>query len=317
MKYITLTLITLFALTSCWEYKNNSDEIVNETKQNSIDQTSNEKQNKKKEMNGNQKLANTYWKWTVALDDNWNDVTKTNMNYIGLAKYDSNTNRYEFFDANTWESRWDKWVYFVTNDNKKRINISETFNYSAIIELIDLDENIFTYKRMGKNDSWDDISVNVEHIPYNWEFDLKFSDEIKLNWKSEKIDNSKSWRDILSSTNWKGTVALDEMWNDVSEYNSNFLWLAKYDSNTNRYEFFDANTWVSRWDKGYFDVIRNNTVRVHVSETFNYHAILELTELNSNKFTYKRMWKNKDWEDILITVEHVPYNWEFDLKFTD
>ena len=43
--------------------------------------------------------------------------------------------------------------------------------------------------------------------------------------------------EILSSTLWNGTVVLDDQGNDVTKYNSNLISLAKYDKNTNKYDF--------------------------------------------------------------------------------
>ena len=48
-------------------------------------------------------------------------------------------------------------------------------------------------------------------------------------------------------------------------------------------------------------------IRAHVSIGNNkYGAALELTELNKNKFTYKRTGKDQAGKDITIFVEHEP-----------
>jgi len=101
---------------------------------------------------------------------------------------------------------------------------------------------------------------------------------------------------------------LDEKGNDVSAYNANFLGLAKYDYKTNKYEFFDAKTGKSRGDYGYYDVVHGNKIRAHVSLGVNkYGAVLELTELNKNKFTYKRKGKDKDGNEIFkpLNMYHI------------
>ncbi|MDF2725601.1 MAG: hypothetical protein K0Q59_5278, partial [Paenibacillus sp.] len=86
---------------------------------------------------------------------------------------------------------------------------------------------------------------------------------------------------------------------------------------TNRYEFFDAKTGQSRGDYGYYDVVNGNKIRAHVSQGSKYAAVLELTELNESKFTYKRKGKDKDGNEIDVTVEHIPYNGEFRLEFSN
>ncbi len=106
-------------------------------------------------------------------------------------------------------------------------------------------------------------------------------------------------------------MVLDEQGNNVTKYNSNLISLARYDENTNKYEFFNVNTGESRGDYGFFDVVHGNKIRAHVSLGNNkYGAVLELTELNKEKFTYTRMGKDANGKDIKIFVEHEPvYRW--------
>ena len=261
-------------------------------------------------------LSNTNWQGTKVYDKDKNDLTKENANFIGLAKYDDETARYEFFDKTTKKSRGDKGTFFITNDGKIRVLISESLGYQAVVEITELNKDIFTYKRMGKDANGNDVEVFVEHVPYK-ETELIFTDPDKtLETKTGEIVTDKDGDKILSDTLWQGTVALDENGNDVSAYNQNYLGLAKYDFKTNKYEFFDAKTGKSRGDYGYYDIVHGNKIRAHASLGMKYGAVLELTELNENKFTYKRNGKDKDGKDITITVEHIPYKGDFKLKFT-
>ncbi|QYF80469.1 DUF4822 domain-containing protein [Brevibacterium sp. PAMC21349] len=261
-------------------------------------------------------LSGTNWQGTKVYDKNNNDLTKENANFIGLAKYDDETSRYEFFDKNTKESRGDKGTFFITN-GKMRVLISESMGYQAVVEITELNKDMFTYKRMGKDANGNDVEVFVEHIPYT-ETELSFTDPDKnLETYTGDVETDVDGDKILSSTPWQGTVALDEKGNDVSSYNSNYLGLAKYDDKTNKYEFFDAKTGESHGDYGYYDVVHGNKIRAHVSLGENkYGAVLELTELNENKFTYKRIGKDKEGKDITITVEHIPYEGDLKLKST-
>jgi hypothetical protein len=276
--------------------------------------------NKENKLTAGQELAsilsNTNWQGTKVYDKDNNDLTKENANLIGLAKYDDETSRYEFFDKTTKESRGDKGTFFITNDGKIRVLISESMGYQAVVEITELNKDMFTYKRMGKDTNGNDVEVFVDHIPYK-DTELSFTDPDKtLETYTDEVVTDFDGDKILSSTLWQGTVALDENGNDVSSYNSNYLGLARYDDKTNKYEFFDAKTGESRGDYGYFDVVHDNKIRAHVSLGMKYGAVLELTELNENKFTYKRNGKDKDGNDITITVEHIPYNGDFKLKFT-
>lgn len=316
-----LTLVITGCNTNSQENQSKEKQVQkeNQSEQKQV-QTENESKQETKLTTGQEFasiLNSTNWQGTKVYDKDNNDLTKENANFIGLAKYDDQTSRYEFFDKGTKESRGDKGTFFITNDGKIRVLISESMGYQAVVEITKLNNEMFTYKRMGKDANGNDIEVFVDHIPYN-ETELSFTEPDKtLETSTGEIVTDVDGDKILSSTLWQGTVALDENGNDVSSYNANYLGLAKYDDETNKYEFFDAKTGESRGDYGYFDVGHGNKIRAHVSLGDNkYGAALELTELNENKFTYKRNGKDKDGKDITITVEHIPYDGDFKLEFT-
>ena len=262
-------------------------------------------------------LGSTLWQGTKVFDKNHNDLTEENSNFIAIAKYDYETSRYEFFDKESKESRGDYGTYFISNDGKYRVLISESKGTQGVVELTEVTEEKYTYKRMGKDANGNDVEVFVEHMPYT-DSELTFtSPEKTLETFTGKVDKQADGDQILANTLWVGTVALDENGTDVSEYNQNFFALAKYDAQTSRYEFFDKQTGQSRGDYGYYNVLNNNKLRAHVSLGDNkYGAVLEVTELNENKFTYQRIGKNQDGKEILITVEHVPYDGELHPEFT-
>ncbi|MFE4810761.1 DUF4822 domain-containing protein [Peribacillus simplex] len=303
----------------------NASEQTKETKteqtQVNKSQDSNKEKQSENKLTKGQEMANilssTNWQGTKVYDKDKNDLTKENANFIGLAKYDVKTGRYEFFDAETGESRGDKGTFFITNDGKKRILISESMNYQAVVDMTELNEDVFTYKRMGKDANANDVEVFVEHVPYK-EKELSFTDPDKtLETATGDIVTDVDGDEILGSTLWNGTKVLDEDGNDVTKYNSMFISLAKFDDKTNKYEFFNVETGKSRGDYGYFDIVHKNKIRAHVSIGENkYGAALELTELNNNKFTYKRTGKDKDGKDITVFVEHEPYKGALNPKFT-
>ncbi|NIA59648.1 DUF4822 domain-containing protein [Bacillus pacificus] len=262
-------------------------------------------------------LSNTNWQGTRVYDKDKNDLTKENANFIGLAKYDAKSGRYEFFDAKTGASRGDKGTFFITNDGKKRILISESIKYQAVVDMTKLNKNVFTYKRMGKDANGKDVEVFVEHVPYK-EKELSFTDPDKqLNTTTGDIVKNVDGDKILGGTLWHGTKVLDETGNDVTQFNSNFISLAKFDEKSNKYEFFNSETGQSRGDYGYFDVLHENKIRAHVSIGNNkYGAALELTELNNKKFTYKRTGKDQAGKDITVFVEHEPYTGDIKPQFS-
>lgn len=193
---------------------------------------------KENKLTKGQKMANilsdTNWQGTRVLDKDKNDLTKENANFIGLAKYDAKSGRYEFFDAKTGASRGDKGTFFITNDGKKRILISESMKYQAVVDMTKLNKNIFTYKRMGKDANGKDVEVFVEHVPYK-EKELSFTDPDKqLNTTTGDIVKNVDGDKILGGTLWHGTKVLDEAGNDVTQFNSNFISLAKFDDKSNK-----------------------------------------------------------------------------------
>lgn len=293
--------------------KTNSEEVKTESA--ATENTSKEQLTKGQEMANI--LSGTNWKGTKVYDRDNNDLTAENANFIGLAKYDAQTGHYEFFDAATGKSRDDKGTFFITNDGKQRIVISESKNYQAVVEITELNDSIFTYKRMGKDAAGNDVEIFVEHIPYK-EKELAFTDSDKtLDASTGEIVTDVDGDKILADTLWHGTVVLDEAGNDVTEFNSNFISIAKYDANTNKYEFFNPETGESRGDYGYFDVTHDNKIRAHVSVGDNkYGVALEITEINDKKFTYKRTGKDKDGNNLTVFVEHEPYTGEFNPNFT-
>lgn len=262
-------------------------------------------------------LTSTNWQGTKVFDKDGNDLTKENSDFIGLAKYDKKTNRYEFFDKNTGKTRGDEGVFFITNDGEKRILISESKNYQAVVDVTELNNKKFTYKRMGKDENGKETEVYVEHVPYR-DNKLDFTNANKnLTSKTGKITRNTQGDLILGEKLWNGTKVLDAKGNDVTKYNENFISLAKFDAETNKYEFFDLKSGKSRGDFGYFDVINKNKIRAHVSIGENkYGAALELTELNDDRFTYKRKGQDANGKEIEIYVEHEPYKGDFEPSFS-
>ncbi|UED80313.1 DUF4822 domain-containing protein [Lysinibacillus sp. CD3-6] len=317
LKFATLAIFSsVTILTACSDTGSEKNEADNAVVQNDQAEANKAEQQLTKGQTLANILSSTNWQGTRVYDKDNNDLTEENAGFIGLAKYDSETGRYEFFDAKTGKTRGDEGTFFMTNDGIKRILISDTMKYQAVVEITALDEEVFTYKRMGKDINGNDVEVFVEHIPY--ENDLAFTNEGKtLTTSTGDINTSVDGDEILGKTLWQGTKVLDEKGNDVTEFNGNFLSVAKFEADTNKYEFFNRETGESRGDYGYFDVIHDNKIRAHVAIGENkYGAALELTELNDDKFTYKRVGKDADDNEITIFVEHEPYKGDFKPTFS-
>lgn len=262
-------------------------------------------------------LSNTNWQGTKVYNQAKEDLTKENAEFIGLAKYDRDSGYYEFFDKETGKTRGDEGTFFITNDGSKRVLISKTKEYQAIVEMTELTKELFTYKRMGVDQAGEPVEVFVEHIPYTAE-ELTFTNgRDALTSETGTIITERSGSEILGETLWNGTKVVDIDGNDVTAENQMFISLAKFAGDSSQYEFFDLKTGESRGDFGYFDVIAKNKIRSHVSIGENkYGAALEITELNNQKFTYKRLGKDKTDQEIVVFVEHEPYTGEFQPEFT-
>jgi len=262
-------------------------------------------------------LSSTNWQGTKVYDAAGTDLTTQNAGFVGLAKYDAATNYYEFYDKETKATRDDEGTFFITADGTKRILISTSKNYQAVVDITTLTKDLFTYKRMGKDANGGDVEVFVDHIPYT-ESQLEFTHgRGQYTTTTGTIDTATPGRIILGSKLWNGTVVKDANGNDVTEANKMFISLAKFDAPTNKYEFFNLDTGQSRGDYGYYDVIYNNKIRTHVSiGTNKYGAVLEITELNPQRFTYKRMGKDANGNDVEVFVEHEPYTGTLNPTFT-
>ena len=129
-----------------------------------------------KNKSGDKILGTTLWNGTKVVDKNGNDVTAANQNYISLAKFDPNTSKYEFFNLQTGETRGDFGYFQVVDNNKIRAHVSiGTNRYGAALELTELNNDRFTYTRMGKDNAGNDIQVFVEHEPYQGTYHPAFT----------------------------------------------------------------------------------------------------------------------------------------------
>ena len=263
-------------------------------------------------------LSEKDWAGTRVYDRNGNDLTDENQNLLHAIKFDATTSFYEFFDKETGESTGDEGTFFMTagiTDVSRLVIISETKNYQGVYPLRTLYQDTFTYRQMGKDKNGNDIEVFVENkatsgpvygrpqpYPNNRPRTLEFTNGRRaMTEQTGQIDVNRQGDEIIGKTSfdgtpqllWNGTKVVDKDGNDVTSANQNFISLAK------------------------FKVGNQNKFRAHVSiGTNRYGAVLELTELNDNRFTYTRMGKDNEGNDIQVYVEHEPYQGTFNPEFT-
>ena len=287
-------------------------------------------------------LSEKDWAGTRVYDRNGNDLTDENQNLLHAIKFDATTSFYEFFDKETGESTGDEGTFFMTagiTDVSRLVIISETKNYQGVYPLRTLYQDTFTYRQMGKDKNGNDIEVFVENkatsgpvygrpqpYPNNRPRTLEFTNGRRaMTEQTGQIDVNRQGDEIIGKTSfdgtpqllWNGTKVVDKDGNDVTSANQNFISLAKFDQDSSKYEFFNLQTGETRGDYGYFKVGNQNKFRAHVSiGTNRYGAVLELTELNDNRFTYTRMGKDNEGNDIQVYVEHEPYQGTFNPEFT-
>lgn len=278
-------------------------------------------------------LTGKDWEGRRVYDARGRDLTAENTDLLHAAKFDAATSFYEFFDKETGESLGDEGTFFITagfSSPLKVVFISQTKNYQGVYDFAGLYGDTFTYKQTGKDKAGNPIEVYVENKAtsgvstsyvgpvYPTESQLTFTNgRPYLTNQTGEIDINKPGDEILGQTLWNGTKVVDKDGNDVTAANQNFISLAKFDTYSSKYEFFNLQTGVTRGDYGYFKVADNNKIRAHVSIGANrYGAALELTELNENRFTYTRMGKDNEGNDIQVFVEHEPYQGTYHPAFT-
>ena len=101
-------------------------------------------------------------------------MTAANQNFISLAKFDPNTSKYEFFNlqkvkpaAILGTSKW--WTITRFGPMYLLVRIATS------LELTELNNDRFTYTRMGKDNAGNDIQVFVEHEPYQGTYHPAFT----------------------------------------------------------------------------------------------------------------------------------------------
>ncbi|EGO5242358.1 DUF4822 domain-containing protein [Enterococcus faecalis] len=287
-------------------------------------------------------LSEKDWAGQRVYDKNGTDLTAENQDLLHAIKFDATTSFYEFFDKETGESTGDEGTFFMTagiTDVSRLVLISETKNYQGVYRLKTLYQDTFTYSQTGKDKSGNDVEVFVENkatsgpvygrpqpFPNNRPRTLEFTNGRRaMTEQTGQIDVNRQGDEIIGKTSfdgtsqllWNGTKVVDKDGNDVTSANQNFISLAKFDQDSSKYEFFNLQTGETRGDYGYFKVGNQNKFRAHVSiGTNRYGAVLELTELNDKRFTYTRMGKDNEGNDIQVYVEHEPYQGTFNPEFT-
>lgn len=117
-----------------------------------------EKDNEDEEMSKAEILSSTRWKTTVVKDSVGADVTAANQGFVGLATYNKN-GTYEFFNLDG-TPRGDSGYWALTADDSKRIIYSLTRNYTRVVDIAELNRNLFTYRVVANGKT-----VTVEHVP--------------------------------------------------------------------------------------------------------------------------------------------------------
>lgn len=93
---------------------------------------------------------------------------------------------------------------------------------------------------MGKDVNGKDVEVFVEYVLYK-EKEFFFIDlDKQLNMIIGDIIKNVDGDKILGGIFWYGIKVLDEVGNDVIQFNLNFISLVKFDDKFNKYEFFNS-----------------------------------------------------------------------------
>lgn len=104
------------------------------------------------------------------------DVKADYSEVVGISTWDLETNRYEFFDAVTGVSKYNKGgggYFFVTGDQKHHILVPEFGPIKTVVRRLEaLNKTEFTYSREVPRDMVENnppVRIHVVHTPYKGE----------------------------------------------------------------------------------------------------------------------------------------------------
>jgi len=108
------------------------------------------------------------------------DVKAKYPGVVGISTWDPQRNRYEFFNTDTGESKYNKGgggYFFVTGDHKQHILIPDIGPTKTIVRRLEtLNKSEFTYSREVPRDMIENsplVRIHVVHAPYTGTVETK------------------------------------------------------------------------------------------------------------------------------------------------
>ncbi|MGM3275337.1 DUF4822 domain-containing protein [Ralstonia sp. 24A2] len=131
-------------------------------------------------------LGKTVWLTTEVYVDGHPD-TNVKDDYpgvVGISKWDMQTNRYEFFDTKTGESKHalgGGGYFFITGDKKHHVLVSDKGTGGIARKLEKLDDSEFTYTRVVPEKMTagnPPVKIWVVHKPYRGQLNIQWTDTV-------------------------------------------------------------------------------------------------------------------------------------------
>lgn len=129
-------------------------------------------------------LASTVWQTTAVYEENdrSHNVIERYPGVVGISIWDAASNRFEYFDPSTGQSRLTQGgagYFFITGDRRYQINVFDSDGKALLRRLEVLNRQEFTYSRVvprNMTSGSPEIRIHVVHTPYAGPFKISFSE---------------------------------------------------------------------------------------------------------------------------------------------
>ncbi|VBB16481.1 DUF4822 domain-containing protein [Burkholderia stabilis] len=128
-------------------------------------------------------LTSTVWQTTAVYEENdrSHNVIERYPSVVGISIWDAGSNRFEYFDPATGQSRLTQGgagYFFITGDRRYQINVFDGGGNALVRRLEILNRHEFTYSRVVPQNmaSGSQVRIYVVHTPYTGPFKIRFSE---------------------------------------------------------------------------------------------------------------------------------------------
>jgi hypothetical protein len=129
-------------------------------------------------------LASTVWQTTAVYEENdrSHNLIERYPSVVGISIWDAASNRFEYFDPSTGQSRLTQGgagYFFITGNRRYQINVFDSGGKALVRRLEMLNRREFTYSRVVPQNTTSgsrEVRIYVVHTPYKGPFKIGFSE---------------------------------------------------------------------------------------------------------------------------------------------